>query len=84
MVFAVYHMSILEGHEKFTCAGLGPMPFTRALAPAAVVFVHLCRAYTLFSSWIPTALCTLSFESLEKEQSRTPVFRKVLDLLRHF
>lgn len=31
MVFVIYHLSTLEGQEKFKCAVLGPMPLTKAV-----------------------------------------------------
>lgn len=48
MVFAIYHMNILEGHEKFMRAGLGPMPFTEALARTAV-FLYIPAGFTSYS-----------------------------------
>lgn len=69
MVFAIYHTGVREGHKKFTCAGLGPMPFTKALAPSTCVFVYFCRVYKLFSSQIPIPLYPFSLKDIEKEQS---------------
>lgn len=40
-------MSILEGHEKFMCAALGPMPFTTAPAQAAV-FLCISAGFTSY------------------------------------
>ena len=48
MVFAIYHMGILEGREKFMSAVLGPMLLPKALARAAV-FLYISAGFASYS-----------------------------------
>jgi hypothetical protein len=52
MVCVIYHVSVLEGHEKFTCVLCGPRLFATAPAQGWPVCPFL-RIQEVLSAWAP-------------------------------